>query len=455
MIYLVLFFGLILRLINLNQSLWWDEGITFTAVSKYNLLDLVTKFPLGDFHPPLYYALLMYWTKIFGYSEVAMRAPSVMFGVILIWVVYLIGKKLFTLQIGLTAGLLTATSPLLVYYSQEARMYSLDALLVCISMYFFILLINSNFKNTYLTAAFLFTNILLLYSDYIIYLVFPAQFLFILFYKRDLVLRYLFLCVLIFIFFIPWIPILVIQMENGARVRETLPVWSHIVGGASFKEVGLLLSKTIFGRISFDDKRIYLSLAILGGACYGFLVMLNIKNKNTYSRMFLIWFMLPIILALGISWFTPIFSYFRMIFILPALYLLLSIGIQSFSKKIAIVLIFLIFLANLGFLYIYYVNPSFQREDWRGAVRYAQNYNQGKSVIVFESNTVPDVVTYYDLDKGKTSPVAGADTVMQFEYLVDITDPDRLLEKQLGRTGFKKVGTKDFNGVGFINIFQR
>lgn len=454
MIILVLLFGLFLRLINLNQSLWWDEGITFTAVSKYNLWDLATKFPLGDFHPPFYYILLMYWTKIFGYSEIALRLPSVIFGVFLIWIVYLIGKKLFTTQIGLIAGLFTATSPLLIYYSQEARMYMLDTVLVAMSMYFFILLLE-NFKNFFAKIGFLLANIMLIYSDYIIYLVFPVQLMILVFFKREFVFRYLLFLSLVFIFLIPWISIFITQMENGSRVREVLPVWSHVVGGATFKEFGLLFAKTIFGRISFDNKIIYLSIALIGSACYAFLVSLNFKYKNTYSNMLLVWLALPVILGLAISLYTPVFSYFRMIFILPALYLLTSRGIYLLPNKLRVPAVAMIIVASLGFIFIFNTTPRFQREDWRGAVRYVQNFNEGKAVIVFETSTVPDVFTYYDVTKGKTSPVAGADTVMQFEYLIDIVDKDRLFEKQLANIGFKKVGTKDFNGVGFVNIFQK
>lgn len=455
MIILILFLGLLLRLINLNQSLWWDEGITFTAASKYNLQDLITKFPLGDFHPPFYYILLMFWTKIFGTSEIALRAPSVALGVILILLVYLIGKKIFNAKIGLTASIFIATSPLLIYYSQEARMYMLDAVLVAMSMYLFIFLIESNFKSLLMKVGFIAVNVLILYSDYIIYLIFPVQLVFLILFKRLVLIRYLSLLIITGVFLLPWIPILMVQMDNGNRVREALPVWATVVGGVNFKEIGLLFAKTIFGRISFDNKMIYATIALIGSALYGFLIMLNLKSRNTYSNILLIWLILPVILALLISLYTPVFSYFRMIFILPALYLLTSRGIYLLPNKLHLPTIAIIITASLGFIFIFNTTPRFQREDWRGAVKYAQDFDEGKAVIVFETSIVPDVFNYYDLTKGKTSPVAGADTVIHFEYLVDIVDKDRLFEKELASIGFKKVGTKDFNGVGFVNILQR
>ena len=52
-IILVLIFGLVLRLINLNQSLWLDE-ITQAVTSKGSFLNIFNELQ-GDFHPPLYH----------------------------------------------------------------------------------------------------------------------------------------------------------------------------------------------------------------------------------------------------------------------------------------------------------------------------------------------------------------------------------------------------------------
>ena len=66
MILIILLFGLILRLLNLNQSLWLDEAINAQAVSAYSYKDLIIKYSIGDFHPPLYHILLKIITDIFG-----------------------------------------------------------------------------------------------------------------------------------------------------------------------------------------------------------------------------------------------------------------------------------------------------------------------------------------------------------------------------------------------------
>jgi uncharacterized membrane protein len=85
MIFIILGAGLILRLVSLNQSLWLDEATTALA-SKMSLANLFTKFFPGDFHPPLYYLIMKFWTSIFGYSEISLRFPSI----VLVWVWFIL-----------------------------------------------------------------------------------------------------------------------------------------------------------------------------------------------------------------------------------------------------------------------------------------------------------------------------------------------------------------------------
>src|SRR3990167_9329418 len=103
MINLILAIGAILRLISLNQSLWLDEA-TSAVAARMPLTDIFTKFLPGDFHPPFYYVFLHFWTILFGTSEIALRAPSLLAGILTIYIVYLIGKELSGEKIGLAAG---------------------------------------------------------------------------------------------------------------------------------------------------------------------------------------------------------------------------------------------------------------------------------------------------------------------------------------------------------------
>ncbi len=125
---IILFLSLFLRLIGLNQSLWLDEAISANVAKNYSILEIPNNFSKSDFHPPLYYMMLSAWTDIAGESEISLRMPSVIFSMVTIYVVYLMG--------GVGAAALVGFNPLLVYYSQEARMYSMVTMLLILGIYF-------------------------------------------------------------------------------------------------------------------------------------------------------------------------------------------------------------------------------------------------------------------------------------------------------------------------------
>ncbi|MBM3134452.1 MAG: hypothetical protein FJZ89_04020, partial [Chloroflexi bacterium] len=95
----------------------------------------ITQGAAADIHPPLYYYLLHFWQQAFGQSERAVRALSVLSGVLLVLVTYLLGRRLRGAAVGLLAAFLAAVSTFQVYYSQETRMYILAALLSGVSVY--------------------------------------------------------------------------------------------------------------------------------------------------------------------------------------------------------------------------------------------------------------------------------------------------------------------------------
>lgn len=468
----IILVGFFLRVINLDQSLWLDEAISTLAVKENSLNNLVTQFLLGDFHPPFYYIILWLWTRIFGFSEVAVRSPSVIFGILSIFITYFIGKKLFDQKVALIAALLMAVSPLLIYYSQEARMYSLNIFVVLCSMYFFVNLVQEKKSKINLIGLVL-SNVAVFYADYINYLIFPAQFIYLLMCNRKLVSKYLSLLVFSFVFLIPWLPVFMTQLEVGRETSRVLPQWSNIVGNASIKEVGLLVSKTIIGRISFENNLIYGSIVGIGAIFYGSLIVLSFKKINDNFKLVILWLIIPIILAFVISFYIPIFSYFRMIFVIPAFCLLLARGISFLPKNATIEILIMIVLLNLGFISYFISSPQFHREDWKSASKNIENQLNDNSLVLFENNTIPFVYRYYAHQVGKSQPglnnipAKSIDDVIDlssfhninkifvFEYLVDITDKNRLLERQINKVGYRKDFIINFNGVGFINVYIR
>lgn len=115
-----------------SQGYWFDEAFTVGIVSL-GPLELLREVVDTENSPPLYYLLAAGWERLFGGDEVALRSLSALLGTATIPVVYAAGGALGSRGPALVAGALTAASPMMIWYSLEARPYALLALLSALS----------------------------------------------------------------------------------------------------------------------------------------------------------------------------------------------------------------------------------------------------------------------------------------------------------------------------------
>jgi mannosyltransferase len=114
--------GLGLRLA-VPRGIWLDEAISIHQ-AHLSLHDMFRNLYFGDRHPPLHHLVLWADVRIFGNSEFALRLPSFVAGTLVIPSLYELGRELYDRRTGLIAAAFAAASPLLVWYSQEVRMYA-------------------------------------------------------------------------------------------------------------------------------------------------------------------------------------------------------------------------------------------------------------------------------------------------------------------------------------------
>lgn len=118
--------GLILRFTT-KSPLWLDEALSAN----------IARLPVGDIpealrhdgHPPLYYLLLHGWMEVFGEGDVAVRALSGIFGVALLPLMWIAGRRLGGRRAAVAALALVSLSPYVIRYSTETRMYALAMVL--------------------------------------------------------------------------------------------------------------------------------------------------------------------------------------------------------------------------------------------------------------------------------------------------------------------------------------
>jgi hypothetical protein len=120
-----------------TQSLWADEGFT-AKIAGHALGTAASQVPKTESTPPLYYALAWIWAHLFGSSAYALRSLSALLGCITVVAVYWAGVVIGSRKVALAAAALTAVSPIMVWYSQEARAYALFVLLSTLALGFFV-----------------------------------------------------------------------------------------------------------------------------------------------------------------------------------------------------------------------------------------------------------------------------------------------------------------------------
>lgn len=124
-------------------SVWFDEAFGIYLI-RFNYAD-VAKYTSTDVHPPFYYWLLKAWQGVFGGSELALRSLSMVALMGAIVFVYLLLRRAFSRGVATTAVSLMSISPMLLRYSEEARMYGLAALIVAAATY---VLYSASIKST-------------------------------------------------------------------------------------------------------------------------------------------------------------------------------------------------------------------------------------------------------------------------------------------------------------------
>ena len=436
---IILLIALILRLVLINQSLWLDESIE--ALALMGRMGPLLQYALADFQPPLYHFIGYFFTQLFGYSEIALRLPSLLSGLFTVYFVIKLGELLGGKKLGIVAGLLAATNPLLIYYSQEGRTYAMTAFFVTASFYYFIELLKE--KSTLSTTIYyLLSTTAFLWTSYLSWFVLLSQGIYVLWKKRSDLLGVQALSALTLIF---WLPSLISSLGIGHSTLLTTPEWGRVVGGLSWKSLPLTWVKFVLGRISFDNKLLY---AVLVG-CLGLthLFVLRLVRFKRYPLL-LTWLILPVLLGLSVSIFLPVYAYFRVLFVLPAYLLLLALALVRQSQKYTLAVV-IFQLAALGYFWIF---PRFHREDWRALVRDLP----ASAVLAMPSRAQDAPLRYY----GITAPIIEpsheqivGEQIYYIRYVEDLFDSTRLGQANFAKSGYTITKQRVYSGIQ-LDIYE-
>jgi mannosyltransferase len=391
--------GVALRLYHLGyQSLWMDE-----AYSVWMSRDLHAPWfnQINDSCPPLYYTFLHYWIFFFGKSEFSIRLPSAIFGGLLILAVFVVAKKLYDKTTALYAALLVAISPNHIYYSQEARMYTLLGLLSLISFFSLYLGIKNN-KRTH-WACYIFSTFSCLYVHNYGVLLLMAELFFsviILYNKRtsDVFKKFILSQICILLLFLPRIYVLFKQISLGMNPWITIPNFRHLY--ATFAHFSLLPWYThiywrdLFTRIPRLSPMLILIIPALW--IFAFLFFFGLYKSFKKNSYFLpIYIIVPITLSFLISQALPISEPGRYdMLVYPAFCLIVAVGIKNVRcAALRFFMIAVIATASFGVLYDYFF--IYQKSNDRIIAEFMQPNVGNDDVIVITGLSITTFEYYW------------------------------------------------------------
>lgn len=398
---LILLFAFALRLYHLGyESLWYDETVSVLLAQKS--LPALTAHTAGDIHPPLYYYLLHFWIRLADPSEFSLAFLSLAFGVLLIPLLFYLGRRLYGAKIGLLGALLLALSPFNLWYSQEVRMYTLGASLGLISLLFLLRLIESRawLRRGY-GAGYILASALGLYTLYYFAFLLLAQNLMVIGWwlakwvrgKRKFSLRpWVSSQIGILLLYLPWLPIAFRQATT-----PPVPPWRTFVG---FTEMWVeSWSALSFGQ-SVDPKIVWplllLTLALFALGLFN-LFRAQVSDSWFVSLSLAGHTLLPILLIYLFSLIVPLFHVRYVFTYAPPFYLLLAVALARLPRKpLATLSLLLILGASAYSLYNFHFDPHYAADDHRGAVGYLEErLRSGDAVLINAGYAYPAFLYYY------------------------------------------------------------
>lgn len=120
----ILVLAAVLRLVGLQSGLWFDEIATLVKSVRLPLSQIVTDFPGVNAHP-LYSVLGHLSIETFGESAWSLRLPACLFGVASVGMVFVLGSRVTSRAEALAGAAVLATSYHHIWFSQNARGYTM------------------------------------------------------------------------------------------------------------------------------------------------------------------------------------------------------------------------------------------------------------------------------------------------------------------------------------------
>lgn len=371
-----------------TQSIRLDEAQSLWVSSKS--IPMILHLVAQDVHVPLYEFILHFWLQFFGLNITMARGLSFIFFLFTLPVLYRLCREASNRNIALMSVAFFSFSPFILWYSNEARMYSLFTLITSLNHLYFLRLYHSQGMKS--RAGYFITTLLGMYTHYFFFILLFSQSLFVLleyvlhFFRdkvpirslwtenKQFLLSYLQSLVLAGILFLPWF-IYFILMGGAANTQPLIPP------PTSYNLFQVFIN-FLFGFQSQLLQSILVSLWPLFILILFFIFTQRQRMLVSDIPYFTLVSFSPIAIVFLLSYIKPIFLSRYLIFVTPTLFFMIAWFILGYSKRVSaiiatislVILFGLLLLQNLS-----YTTPV--REDYQQASSYLEEEATPRDLI--------------------------------------------------------------------------
>jgi len=405
--------GFALRVFTLTaQSLWRDE-VDALRFATALLRQVLSTFTQVGWNGPLYFFVLRGWIGLTGSSEFALRYFSLLLGVVAVALAFVLARRLAGTATAFLCATFFAVSPYFIWYSQEVKMYTL--ILACATLAIYALrraichpersegslpgdaetLRRSAAQNDTRTrlqsvawwTTFVVATTIAFYSHILAALLIPVEMILALTWGVGARRRWWigalasFACLTL-----PYLPLMLWQLPLVFQPAQT---------GYSYYPFDRMLIVTLNGFAAgisgkLPDFTLWLA---------GLLILIGVFLSDAAWRdkaALLAWLLLPPLALYLVSLNRPIFTDRYLIWIGPAFYLFVALGVIALWrlwKPLGIAaMAAMIAIATTG-AYLQAAEPI--KSDFRGAVQYFGAHRAPDDLVIFQIPHVRYTFEYY------------------------------------------------------------
>lgn len=388
-----------LRIYRLDaQDIWGDEA--FSIFLSQMPLDKVIA-GAADTHPPFYPLLLFAWLRLFGSTAFATRALSSIVGVLIVPLIFIFAKRASqSRRVAWFSAIPAAASPLLIYYSQETRMYELVTLLALISTYFCLRVFGKTqiFQRprSPTLLLYLITTGLAIYTHYSAFYILAAQNIYALFELRKnrlALMRWLALQAVLVAAYIPWVLVQTSFLSGKASAR-----WDEFNWGG----VEMIFGKTLLAfsvGLTVDSPLAQVeTILFLAVVALGIFVVFHRRMTNAPLILVLLYFLIPLMISFLVNPILPFFFERYVLVALPAFYVVMALGLDyiarlEFRAALGVTALFVgisaISLTN------YYFNDAYAKGKYGQMMSYVESHTEAGDALVLNNPLQKPLYLYY------------------------------------------------------------